>query len=324
MKDIIGIVTLGIGLLLLFLLSFMGGVYIFNGNMIYSFIVALIIIAVLTLLVVALTSQKSRDRNKGYTVSEGLLTLVYIAAAVGSFFLMAHFVSLEFLLKDDIVQLGREKVEAMEKMLVDYEQTVEKTAENIDRDIDNAINAYDTHGNIGRLNAELEPYSIQIDDGNVNAAAAARSDNRSKLDAQKSRAYKGFDDITALTEEVARNSRANLEGWKRSKLHQTFIDIDTRTEMNAARLDTMFRAPASAGADYWNKYEFTTELPEESGEVLISSPFSLLEKYDPGLALPVIVAILLHLGILLPYFLTQRNGQRVFYSRKRPTGGFEL
>lgn len=115
-KQVIGVSSMVLGLLFVFIFSYFGSIYIFKGNQVYCIAIAAIAIIIFAVLTGALSAQKARDRNKGFTITEGVLLFVYAICAIFAFGLMAHFVNLELTLKDDVKRLGREKVKEMSSL----------------------------------------------------------------------------------------------------------------------------------------------------------------------------------------------------------------
>ena len=327
-RDVIGISLMSLGLLFIFILSYFGYIYLSEGNNVLSIVIATIAMLIFLLLVMALAAQKSRDRNHGFTFMEGLLLFLYALFAVFAFALMAHFINLELVLKEKIQTLGRDKIRELQNIVEDYKDKVADTKTNIETDVAGLVSEYRATKNFATLQRELATrYKIDLRrDGNeieqINTAIA------SKLEEQEKRALDSkYVDIETEINEVTQKASSDLNNWNRPSLHAAFSELDSQISKSGKQLKEAFKAPTSEGNYYWNKYSFEPQPPSPKAEALISDPLELQRRYSPSLALPIVVALVLHLLILMPYFLTQRQGMRVFYRKgklRKPTGGIEV
>ncbi|MFM9947413.1 MAG: hypothetical protein ACKV1O_05700 [Saprospiraceae bacterium] len=310
----------GIGILLVLLFSYYGLNYIFKGNPIYSFSLAFFIILGLFLLVTAMVAIKRRGIytgfHNGFTLMEGVALFFYTTIAILAFFVMAHFINIELLLKDEIKTYGQQRLAQLDEMFVSYEDTVGRTLNNIERRIEKTIRNYSQSDDFRKFQDSLSNFNIKITPGAGKGAAIedARTKLGNTLTTDREGALDGLDDLKKDTEGFIEEKDRILRNWERKYLHSALLEIEEKLISNAEALEIMFKAPAERR--HWNAYTFTYSKPQR-GENLMTNPNALIDKYEPSWFLPALLALIIHCFILMPYLALKRGGREIDLPRKR-------
>lgn len=293
----------GLGLLAILFASLLGLSYIAKGNEIVSVGGALGIALLLSTFVHLMIKGKNREQNKGITFLEWTAYALYIAVAVGSFFIVRHFVNVDYLLKDTIIKDSILKLEQNETMFTKYKEQVNTTIEIIDTELRNAVikggsHRRDTFAANGIDPSRISNYTTERE--NIKAANERRA----------------LQDIVSLEQDFLifkQQKEQVLNNWKRFRLHRTLLEIDNKYDNTLATLQVKFKAPEKNKA--WNRFSFEY-LTSPRQDNLIENPDALIERYQPSILYPLLGILLAHFFVLMPYLFMERFGTKLFYRKE--------
>jgi hypothetical protein len=289
-----------VGLLVIFFASLFGLAFITKGSLILSTLGAIVIILLLGAVVYLMIKEKGHKENKGITLIEWVSYVLYTVIAVISFFIVAHFINVNFILKSDIIKASKNKLEANQAIFGGYKKKVEETTNIIDTQLRNAVIKGGSERKETFSKNGVDP--LKIDNYNT--------ERKKILEANKKRAMQGFVSQEQNFLNFRQKKGGVLENWNPFKFHRTILEIDDEYDKTIAVLQSNFKAPEKNKA--WNKFSF--DYPSSPRQIsLIENPLVLMEKYQPSFIIPLIVTLLAHFFILMLYLFTKRNGTRRIY-----------
>lgn len=307
----------GTGLLITAALCFMGGIYIFNDNVLWSQVIALLTLIILFLLVFWMSSAKERKDNKGFTVMEGIGLTVYLVVAVCSFILMAHFINVNLILKDDIVHTGMAKLDEMTAMVNTYEQKVEEVSYLMSAGTENVIRGFRTSERVAVLKDSLRAYGISVENPQM-----VESEVEAALNGNIDAAMRGIDDLKKENSSFYDRKQKVFVEWTAAEVQKALQDTDKRLLDNYTRLHEQFKSKTTPENLRWNAHPFELTLSAPTEDIL-DDPFLLMNNHRYSMVLPLLVALLIHLFILCPYILLGRYGIRRIYPSSKKVGNID-
>jgi hypothetical protein len=293
----------GLGLLAILFACLFGLSYVTKGNEILSVAGAMGIILMLGAAVHLMIKSKSNKENKGVTPLEWISYVFYIVIAVGSFFIIRHFINVDYVLKDEIITASNNKLKQNEDMFKEYKKQVDATLDIIDTNLRNVMmksNAQkrDSFALNGVDPSKISNYTIERE--NIKASNEKRA----------------LEDFVTLEQEFLifkQKKEQVLRNWQQFRLHRTLLEIDNEYDKSLATLQATFKAPEKNQA--WNRFSFDYPTSPRQDN-LIESPKALIKKFNPNILMPLLVILLAHFFILMPYLFMERFGIEVIYPRK--------
>jgi hypothetical protein len=287
-----------LGLLLAIVGSFFGGLYLFNGSILFALPLSLLLVVAMFRLVTYFMKEKQELRRKGYPPMFYVLFCLYGLLGIVLSFLVLHFVNVEFFEKNEIKSNARIKLDGLEKIYQEYNQEYENFCSVLSSDIILRTSTQDlVDANRSVLNGA--PYNL---DDNTLKIIFKRPDRVGAINDIKIQPMK--DDFKAT--ELALMSNKNeffsssllvIDEWSRLKIAKVFNDIHRRVANDYLELNNKLISKSS------NRVQLITNQQSLLQNSLIDKPFQLAIKHL-GLT-TVIVLIVFQLLILLPYFLTK-------------------
>jgi len=311
-----------IGLLFTLIVSFLGILYILNGDIFFSSMVAITMVVLVYFLIDQMKERKIVITKNRFSSLSITLWVLYILLAIPLTFLLVHAMTVEILAKKDIQGKANDKVTIAETMISSYDNQVNKylqgefqpvLAQNLGQYVLN-------HSNYTALNIlQSKPYNLPESDLN-----SIRSNEVSQyIDKCVVVMRKNFDkaEIEAKNRIEEFNERYGhvFDNWSRLRLNIAFSELDKLIDENFQSLYAGFKKYNHVqGASFKFKYAKV--------EPLMNNPRKLWKSYNPVLL--IIASILFHILILLPYFLEPLPGHFRkpvdFDTTEASNGGFEL
>lgn len=294
-----------IGLLMLAGLCLMGCLYIFKDTLMYSVAISIALPLILFMLVYWVSGAKDFDVNKGFTLREGLGLTVYAALAVVSFFVVAHYINVDFLLRPGLQKSGRDKLEELTRMTDNYKTQVKYTNDLMAAGIDGHIRNYQSNPKYPAQDS-LALYAME------GVEMADAEDMKGPiLDGNLASVTKGLDSLIQANKAFNEIHTNIIDNWDRTRLHGMFKEMDDKLEANLSYLTQLFgRSRMKKWADY--SFQFEVSARQDN---LLSDTKALLQLPGYGVLQPVLVSLVVHLFILMPYISKKRKGSRRIYRR---------
>lgn len=292
-----------LGILAVFFSCFLGLNYMTKGNIILSSIGSFVIILVLFGSVYLMMQGKERKDNEGITAKELLAFILYGVFAVGSFFVIRHFINVDYLLKDDIKTISINKLDENEEMFKQYEEQVEATLDIIDTNLRNAV--------MKSKSGLRDTFALNgVDPSRISNYTTERKNIR---EANEKRAKKGLVSLEQDFLTFKLKKEKVVQDWEQFKLHRTLLEIDDKYDNTLATLQELFKAPEQNEA--WNRFSFQyPSIPRQDG--LLENPKALVNEFKPNILKPLLGILLIHFFILMPYLFMERLGIQVIYRKK--------
>jgi hypothetical protein len=297
----------GLGLLTILFACLLGLTYITKGSEIGSVGGALGIALLLSTFVHLMIKGKSRNKdkgittfeNKGITATEVIALVLYIATAFASFYVIRHSINVDYLLKEEIIKDSKNKLAQNKAMFEAYKDSVETTVRIIDTELLSALQRGSS-------------YSRKA----FEESGSNRANNTERKNIKIANEKRAMQDLISLEQDFAifkQQKEQTLNNWKRFRLHRTLLEIDDKYDNTFAVLQTKFKAPEENKA--WNRFSFEYPISPRQDN-LLTSPFALVEKYQPSIIIPLLGTLLAHFFVLMPYLFIERFGIGVVYPDK--------
>lgn len=307
-----------IGIVFLMLFLVYGLLYITRGNEITSFMFGIPIGGAFFALVYFLLLEKDKTSRGKFRSTELVYLGLYIALSVLVTPILFHFIETEFVLKNQIKDLGNEKLNHLERMVTEYEKAASRDTALIGTTITANLSAYFNLPPKDRTNRtkyenklQNAPYNLNFS-GNV---SLSDSDLRQRLLIQRPLAtsarfkalISGINELKEKNETFIQNARTVINDWSRLKLNRVLYEADVRLTENLQQLQT-------------RKPDFDYQIPSKN--IPLDNPKALFENYKSSLLLPLVIILILHLLILWPYIFVETQGKK--YNTKAKTTGIEI
>ena len=304
------ILSQAFGLLVTLLCSFLGGLYIFDGEWLYAFPISIFFVVVMYYLVIFFCKEKESRKKKGYPpIFFYLFGLYAILSIVLSFFVL-HFYNVEFNEKEEIQRVGLSKVVGLKQIYQGYDSKSNEFLTRIESDLNKDLTTYKEDPNKkipieAKLSAcpyNLDKYGITtITEGNEGISlgvAAIIGIRRLEFQKNKELTLSKKNTISASSFESFIEKQSNIiKGWDRFSIGKSIHDLNNRISDDYEPLNSfLFQGSCE-------RYSILFNIQNYQDETFIAKPFDLAAKHLGPMTL--LVLLLFQLLILLPYFLTK-------------------
>jgi hypothetical protein len=298
-----------IGLLVTLLCSFIGALYIFDGEWLFAFPISIVFVVAMYYLVIFFCKEKESRRKKGYPPIFYYLFGVYAIMSIILSFFVLHFYNVEINEKEEIQQAGLNKINGVEMIYKSYDSQYNAFVNTLEAGLNKKLTLYKT--NIAQRSAishELQANPYRLSAVDITSAINALSISQSVSNIKKIR-INGF--LNNRKKTLARNNSNNdtsyvqflsdqkdiIEGWDRLSIGKSISDLNERIVKDYTSLNDYLTNKTD------NNYKIQFDTSNYLGETLMNKPFDLAAKHmGPG---TLIILLLFQLLILLPYFLTK-------------------
>jgi hypothetical protein len=306
---------LGIGMLALLVLCFLGLNYLFRGSTIYSLVISMVGAVLIIGILMLLLSFKKKEANKGMRPGEIALLVLYLLLAIASFFPLSHFANVELQYKEQIREDGLNKLNELTEMTDAYKETVDDRIFKIGLEIDNIIGEFEAGGKMSSFINDIKKYGIDPGNG-TRSQMVRRAKERKKtvLGGYKDHAYRDFDKIIEENQQIIDEYRPVFKTWQRPKLNDALTEPEKRLLESDRLLQEMYTSK-NEDETAWNEETFSFERSPAIDHVL-DQWNTLRTTYQPNMLLPVILFLLTHFFILSPYLFLKRFGIRRSYLKE--------
>lgn len=311
-----------IGLLFTLIVSFLGILYILNGDIFFSSMVAITMVVLVYFLIDQMKERKTVITKNRFSSLSITLWVLYILLAIPLTFLLVHAMTVEILAKKDIQGKANDKVTIAETMISSYDNQVNKylqgdfqpiLAQNLGQYVQN-------HSNYTALNVlKSKPYNLEVSYLNSIRFNEVNQNIDKCVVVMRKNFDKAKNEAKQRTEDFNEKYGYVFDNWSRLRLNVAFSELDKLIDENYLTLSSGFnKYNHLSGAVFKFKYKKV--------EPLMNNPKMLWKSYNP--ASLIIATILFHILLLLPYFLEPLPGHFRkpvdFDTTEASNGGFEL
>jgi hypothetical protein len=247
---------------------------------------------------------KELNVNKGFTITEGVSIGLYAVIAIASFFVIKHFINVDYVLKDDIKTSTLNKLGKTESMFTDYKKQVNGALDIVDTNIGSAI---------ASKNSKALKDTFALNGIDIKKVSNYNSERTNIKKANETRAMGGLVSLEQDFLVFKQKKERILNKWQQFQLNRTLLEIDDKYDNTLSTLQTKFKAPEENKA--WNRFQFKFEAAPRQDN-LITSPQALNDKYKPSWFIPLLFAFVMHLFAVSPYLTMGRLGTRRIYIKK--------
>jgi len=285
-------------LLLILFTNFIGTLYVSNGSITISVSVSVFLIICYYFNIELLKINKEQLIKNKLMHFSSIFVLFFIILCSASFFLMSHFANVEFNCKEKVQNEVYSKLDKIDSLVLLYKKQssydLEVFQSTLKYKLKNYKSKYDS-----QLSQELSYSPYFIDESVLNnptyidvnlVSDAVISPLKMKIDQN----IKNLDSTIGLNNEKIRNVFIN---WKRMSLIAEYDQLNDYSIKSKANIDIMLSSLPFNSAISTIKFD-SSKLP-------LNSPKLLAEKFKPSYIATLLVIILAHIFILIP-FITQK------------------
>jgi hypothetical protein len=282
-------------LVVLFMGNFYGLLYLTSGSILISFLISAFIIILYYTLIQILKRNKQSMVTQHYRTPFSLLFLIFGILAIGSFVLMSHALNIETNAKPKVQAEVAQEIAQVEKLSSVYQERVKKNLQDYEGELTKLLSEYKKKRTATLKDAlSTDPYTIDPQilasfSKNIDVAELAKA----KIQPYRVKAQENEKDITTRITQAQQFNKA-FEEWKwlrvtsdYKKLNQYITESYSLVNEKLSQLPMQEEPLTYAGAP--------KGLP-------LDSFWQLNKHYTPNYLIPLLVVVVIHLFILIPYF----------------------
>lgn len=288
-------------LLVLLIGNFMGLLYITEGNIGISLVGSLFLVICYFFVVQLLKKNKEVMVRKNFLHPSSLFWAFFLVLGYASFNLMSHFINVEYNCKNQIKSEATRKINLVDSLAQVYNKRAKNDVLNFEAQLKTNLSKYKTTKS-NKLRNELASDPFKVDAAvlsnpdyiNVEEVANAKvTPYRAKID----------NNIKNIEKTITLNSKkyqSVFDNWKRLSLMATYSKLNEYVEENNKLINSKIE-----------------ELPLDKTPIQISynkkllplnNPEKLNKIFHPNYILPLIIIIVIHLFILIPFLSHKVRG----------------
>jgi hypothetical protein len=288
-----------ISLFILLIGLFLGSFYWFEGNLFLATPVSILIVVATYYIMHHLISSRMETKRRGVQLKKFLLWPLYFIITAPAMFVVLHMFNVEINEKEEIVHLGKSKVECVEEIKADFKTAYLAYLAAREVEINDAFTSREN----GMLSSDMEmlnkPYNIPQSaielwrngipqNEIVNSWFTLKRDLFRKIEA----------DVLQNATKYLINLESRFDNWDRFELNNSLKQLDEDIERVFSEYDGALKEHANG----------RRMLPVDDNYKKISllkDPVSMMKKHF-GLS-SIFLFVILQLLILLPYFLAPKR-----------------
>lgn len=301
-------------LLVLLIGNFMGLLYITEGNLVLSMVGSLFLVVCYFFVIQLLKKNKEVMIRKNFLHASLLFWVFFLVLGYASFNLMSHFINIEYNCKAQIKSEASQKIALVDSLSQVYNKRAKNDLLNFEAQLKTNLSLYKTTKN-SKLRVELisAPFAIDAsvlsnpDYINVDEVANAKvTPYRAKIN----------NNIKNIQKTIALNSKkyqSVFDNWKRLSLMATYSKLNEYVDESGKLINSKI-----------------AELPVDKTPITISynkkllplnNPEKLNALFHPNYILPLIIIIVIHLFILIPFLSYKVRGYNNSSKSKKDSKG---
>lgn len=292
-----------IGLAFTLMVTFLGMLYILNGDLFFSSMTSIALVVLLYFIVEHLIDKKTQIKKTRFSSTHFTLWGFYIALAIPITFLLVHTLTVEILAKKDIQSLANTKMTALKEMKHSYKDQYEKYIETeIATDLETNLLkiANNPRDYSARTLLNSEPYNLSDTTIDGINRSNYKLHYNTIISAKTYLFESALDSITIKDSLFTINYKSTFFHWSRLRLNTAFSELDKLLQDSYSFLSKKFSQYSHIDGA---KFDFALQTEEP----LINKPLALWSKYNPFWM--ILMTLIFHLLILLPYFMTEVSGE---------------
>ena len=255
----------GIFLLVLFFSNFLALLYITDGNIVFSGLISFFIAVLYFFVVEQMRKNKEALIRQGYKHFSLLFVVFFTVLSFCSFILMSHFINVEFNAKKQVQEEAKQKIQLVNNFVSEYDRRS-------NTDLQNFESSLAKKQPQAIVDATVRPYALKVVKTNkiLNTELTKNNDK--------------FDKV--------------FQNWNRLSIMKTYTNLNQYVDKSLKLVnDKLAELPVNKSA---------IELsPFNKNQLPLNSPSELNKLYPPKYGFTLVILLIIHLGILLAYFLQE-------------------
>ena len=290
-------------LLVILIGNFMGLLYITDGSLVISILGSMLLVICYFFVVHLLKNNKEVMMKYNFLHGSSLFWLFFLILGYGSFFLMSHFINIEYNCKEQIKKEATSKIRLVDSLAAAYKKRSKDDVLNFEAQLKTKLTIYKSTKSKTIKNELLEdPY--KVDAGilinpqfiNVDEVASA------KVNPYQLKIEKNNENIEKTIGLNSKKYQSVFDNWKRLSLVATYSKLNQYVEENIGLINTKIEElPLD---------KTPIEVSFNKNQIPLNNPTKLNKLYPPQITLPLIVIIIIHLFILIPFLSHKVRGYK--------------
>jgi hypothetical protein len=281
----------------------MGLLYITDGSLVISILGSMLLVICYFFVVHLLKNNKEVMMKYNFLHGSSLFWLFFLILGYGSFFLMSHFINIEYNCKEQIKKEATSKIRLVDSLAAAYKKRSKDDVLNFEAQLKTKLTIYKSTKSKTIKNELLEdPY--KVDAGilinpqfiNVDEVASA------KVNPYQLKIEKNNENIEKTIGLNSKKYQSVFDNWKRLSLVATYSKLNQYVEENIGLINTKIEElPLD---------KTPIEVSFNKNQIPLNNPTKLNKLYPPQITLPLIVIIIIHLFILIPFLSHKVRGYK--------------
>jgi len=284
--------------MILFVGNFLGLLYLLEGNIPFSIAGSLLLTVIYFFLIQLLVDSKELMFKNRFLHATSLFWLFYLGLAVVSGSLLSHFINVEFNVKSEIQSSAYQKLEVVSKLVTKYDSISTVAVEDYENNLKIKLEEFVRIGN-QNLKDDLvnPPYNLKIE-----SLANRNNINTSRIvNAQLEFLHLIIERNVTYLDSNVRSMNIKYENvfknWERLDLMDTYANLNDYVDKNIVLINEMIQALPVETEKLAPAYD-KSALP-------LSSPSELNKQYKPNYTIPIIVILIIHFFLILPFYVKE-------------------
>jgi hypothetical protein len=290
-------------LLVILIGNFMGLLYITDGSIPFSILGSMFLVICYFFVVQLLKKNKELMMKNNFLHGSILFWFFFLMLGYVSFSLMSHFINIEYNCKEQIKKEAKGKIKLVDSLAAEYKNRSREDVLNFEAQLKTKLTLYKSSKSKTIKNELVQdPYKvgagILINPEFINVDQVASA----KVTPYQLKIQKNNQNIERTISLNSKKYQSVFDNWKRLSLVATYSKLNQYVEENTALINTKI---AELPLD---KKPF--EVSFNKNQIPLNSPSKLNKFYPPQIALPLIIILIIHLFILIPFLSHKVRGYK--------------
>lgn len=288
-------------LLIILIGNFLGLLYITEGNLVISMLGSIFLVICYFFVVQLLKKNKEVMFRNNFLHGSLLFWVFFSILGYASFNLMSHFINIEYNCKEKIKTEATNKIKLIDSLSLVYKNRSKDDVQNFEAQLKTKLTAYKiTKNSVLRNQLALEPFRVDASALNspdfINVEAVANA----KVTPYRLKIEKNNQNLEQTINLNSKKYQSVFDNWKRLSLMTTYSKLNEYVDVSVKLINTKIE-----------------ELPLDKTPITISynkkllplnNPGKLNRIFKPNYTLPLIIIVMIHLFILIPFFSYKVRG----------------
>ncbi len=244
-------------------------------------------------LVLILKKNKEVMVRSKYLHSSLIFWAFFVILAYGSFFLMSHFINVEYNCKPIVKSEAKQKIALVDSLRKLYKKRANNDIQGLRTELNNRLMDYKYSPTILKRN-ELSTKPFYISSAVLNSTFDVANLVSANVNPWYLKINNNINNIDSTIKYNNNVQSSVFEGWKRLSIVGSYNQLNEYVQENINFVNQKL-GDLPINSDSLNITFNRNQLP-------LNSPIALNKLYPPNISIPIIVIITIHLFILIPFF----------------------